>query len=162
MIESPCILVCSIDMKTGFCFGCGRTREEIGYWSMISPERRREVMAELPGAAGRRRAQATARDKARADGAAGARRGRHEPDADPHSRARSAQRWSCCLSTMSAATTFGMDNDAFARLAMLGVLGAVLAAGVLRRGMRFAGHGAAGHRLACAADGAGRRLSIPV
>ena len=34
-------------MKTGFCFGCGRTREEIGYWSMISPERRREVMAEL-------------------------------------------------------------------------------------------------------------------
>jgi uncharacterized protein len=48
MIESPCILVCSIDMKTGFCFGCGRTREEIGYWSMISPERRREVMALLP------------------------------------------------------------------------------------------------------------------
>ena len=34
-------------------------------------------------------------------------------------------------------TTFGMDNDAFARVAMLGVLGAVLAAGVLRRGMRF-------------------------
>ena len=48
MIESPCILVCSIDMKTGFCFGCGRTREEIGYWSMISPERRREIMGELP------------------------------------------------------------------------------------------------------------------
>ena len=47
MIESPCILVCSIDMKTGFCFGCGRTREEIGYWSMITPERRREVMAQL-------------------------------------------------------------------------------------------------------------------
>ncbi|MGN6583716.1 MAG: DUF1289 domain-containing protein, partial [Rhizobiaceae bacterium] len=22
-IESPCILVCSIDMKTGYCFGCG-------------------------------------------------------------------------------------------------------------------------------------------
>jgi uncharacterized protein len=48
MIESPCILVCSIDMKTGLCFGCGRTREEIGCWSMITPERRREVMAELP------------------------------------------------------------------------------------------------------------------
>ncbi len=28
-IESPCILVCSVDMKTGYCFGCGRTREEI-------------------------------------------------------------------------------------------------------------------------------------
>ena len=48
MIESPCILVCSIDMVTGLCFGCGRTREEIGYWSMITPERRRGIMAELP------------------------------------------------------------------------------------------------------------------
>ena len=25
-MESPCILVCSIDMVTGYCFGCGRTR----------------------------------------------------------------------------------------------------------------------------------------
>jgi uncharacterized protein len=48
MIEIPCILVCSIDMATGLCCGCGRTREEIGYWSMISSERRREIMAELP------------------------------------------------------------------------------------------------------------------
>ena len=31
-IESPCILVCSIDMKTGYCFGCGRTRDEISGW----------------------------------------------------------------------------------------------------------------------------------
>ena len=29
-MESPCILVCSIDMVTGYCFGCGRTRDEIG------------------------------------------------------------------------------------------------------------------------------------
>ncbi|SDA98067.1 DUF1289 domain-containing protein [Mesorhizobium qingshengii] len=47
-IESPCILVCSIDMKTGFCFGCGRTREEIGSWMGMTPETRRNVMAELP------------------------------------------------------------------------------------------------------------------
>lgn len=47
-IESPCILVCSIDMKTGFCFGCGRTREEIGAWMGMTPEIRRSVMAELP------------------------------------------------------------------------------------------------------------------
>jgi len=47
-IESPCILVCSIDMKTGFCFGCGRTREEIGDWMGMTPETRRNVMAELP------------------------------------------------------------------------------------------------------------------
>ncbi|UXN59796.1 DUF1289 domain-containing protein [Phyllobacterium zundukense] len=49
IIESPCILVCAIDMKTGFCFGCGRTREEIGAWSTMSPEVRRNVMAGLPG-----------------------------------------------------------------------------------------------------------------
>lgn len=47
-IESPCILVCSVDMKTGYCFGCGRTREEISGWIGMAPARRREVMAELP------------------------------------------------------------------------------------------------------------------
>jgi predicted Fe-S protein YdhL (DUF1289 family) len=47
-IESPCILVCAMDMKTGYCFGCGRTRDEIEAWIDLTPERRREVMAELP------------------------------------------------------------------------------------------------------------------
>ncbi|HEV7255545.1 MAG TPA: DUF1289 domain-containing protein [Mesorhizobium sp.] len=48
LIESPCILVCSIDLKTGFCFGCGRTKDEIGAWIGMTPEARRQVMAELP------------------------------------------------------------------------------------------------------------------
>lgn len=47
-MESPCILVCSIDDTTGFCFGCGRTREEIGGWIGYSADQRRTVMAELP------------------------------------------------------------------------------------------------------------------
>jgi predicted Fe-S protein YdhL (DUF1289 family) len=47
-IESPCILVCSIDMKTGYCFGCGRTSAEIGAWLTMSPDQRRAVMATLP------------------------------------------------------------------------------------------------------------------
>ena len=47
-IESPCILVCSIDMKTGYCFGCGRTRDEISAWLDMTPDKRRAVMAELP------------------------------------------------------------------------------------------------------------------
>lgn len=46
-IESPCILVCSIDMKTGYCFGCGRTSAEIGAWLTMSPQQRRQVMSEL-------------------------------------------------------------------------------------------------------------------
>lgn len=47
-IESPCILVCSIDGKTGYCFGCGRTREEIAGWIAMTPQARSSVMAELP------------------------------------------------------------------------------------------------------------------
>lgn len=47
MIESPCILVCSIDMKTGFCFGCGRTRDEIAGWLTMSDGARRAVMETL-------------------------------------------------------------------------------------------------------------------
>ena len=47
-IESPCILVCSIDAQTGFCHGCGRTGDEIGGWSLYSPDRRRSIMAALP------------------------------------------------------------------------------------------------------------------
>lgn len=49
MIESPCILVCSIDPRTGFCFGCGRTRDEISSWLVLSDDERRAVMAALPG-----------------------------------------------------------------------------------------------------------------
>lgn len=47
-IESPCILVCSVDMVTGYCFGCGRTREEIGGWIGMTPQQRRIVMDALP------------------------------------------------------------------------------------------------------------------
>lgn len=47
-MESPCILVCSIDDKTGFCFGCGRTRQEIGAWTTYSNSERRAIMDSLP------------------------------------------------------------------------------------------------------------------
>ena len=47
-MESPCILVCSIDMATGYCFGCGRTPEEIGAWTLYTSEERRSIMAALP------------------------------------------------------------------------------------------------------------------
>lgn len=48
MIESPCILVCSVDEKTGYCFGCGRTRAEIAAWLTMTPAERCAVMEELP------------------------------------------------------------------------------------------------------------------
>ncbi|MBK8457580.1 MAG: DUF1289 domain-containing protein [Phyllobacteriaceae bacterium] len=47
-MESPCILVCSIDEATGYCFGCGRTRDEIGAWTLFSAAERRNIMAALP------------------------------------------------------------------------------------------------------------------
>lgn len=47
-MESPCTLVCSIDMKTGYCFGCGRTRDEIGSWTTYTDQERRMIMATLP------------------------------------------------------------------------------------------------------------------
>lgn len=47
-IESPCILVCTIDTASGWCLGCGRTGAEIAGWTAATPEARRAVMAELP------------------------------------------------------------------------------------------------------------------
>ena len=45
---TPCILVCSIDQATGYCFGCGRTSAEIGAWMSYSDDERRQIMEMLP------------------------------------------------------------------------------------------------------------------
>lgn len=45
---TPCILVCSIDQNTGYCFGCGRTSAEIGAWVSYSDDERRQIMEMLP------------------------------------------------------------------------------------------------------------------
>lgn len=47
-MESPCILICSIEAESGYCHGCGRTIAEISGWTLYSDERRKELMAELP------------------------------------------------------------------------------------------------------------------
>ena len=47
-MESPCILVCSMDDKTGYCFGCARTRDEIAGWIEMTDAERRTVMNLLP------------------------------------------------------------------------------------------------------------------
>ena len=47
-MESPCILVCSIEPTTGWCRGCGRTAREIGAWTLLDDAGRAAVMAELP------------------------------------------------------------------------------------------------------------------
>ncbi len=47
-LQSPCTLVCSIDLKTGYCFGCGRTGAEIAGWIGYTPEMRQQLLADLP------------------------------------------------------------------------------------------------------------------
>ena len=47
-IETPCVQVCVLDPRSGFCIGCGRTGDEIAAWRALSPLARRAVMAGLP------------------------------------------------------------------------------------------------------------------
>jgi hypothetical protein len=48
MIESPCNKICTLDARSGFCLGCGRTVDEIARWTAMSAAERACVMAELP------------------------------------------------------------------------------------------------------------------
>jgi len=53
-IESPCVRLCVLDPATRLCLGCNRSLDEIGRWSRMTPEERREVMAGLSARAPRR------------------------------------------------------------------------------------------------------------
>ena len=46
-IETPCVKICVVDPETGFCVGCGRTRDEIASWLTIDADERRTIMAGL-------------------------------------------------------------------------------------------------------------------
>ncbi len=42
-VPSPCMKICRHD-SNGVCFGCQRTKEEIGNWFRYSNEEKREVI----------------------------------------------------------------------------------------------------------------------
>ncbi|WP_367718787.1 DUF1289 domain-containing protein [Nitratireductor sp. GISD-1A_MAKvit] len=46
-MESPCILLCSIEETSGLCIGCGRTRGEISAWQSMTRTERLTVMSTL-------------------------------------------------------------------------------------------------------------------
>ena len=46
-IESPCKLICKLDLETTLCLGCGRSREEIGNWIAYSRAERAFIMTQL-------------------------------------------------------------------------------------------------------------------
>ncbi len=54
-VRSPCINVCRIDSRSGYCEGCRRTVEEITRWPLASDAERAAVVAELSGRAVRKR-----------------------------------------------------------------------------------------------------------
>jgi uncharacterized protein len=47
-IETPCVKICVVEPETGFCIGCGRTRDEIASWLGLSPGERHSLMGTLP------------------------------------------------------------------------------------------------------------------
>ncbi|MGR3511615.1 MAG: DUF1289 domain-containing protein [Paracoccaceae bacterium] len=47
-IESPCVKICVLHPEADICIGCYRTRHEIGGWSRMTQDERREIMAGLP------------------------------------------------------------------------------------------------------------------
>lgn len=49
IIPSPCVNICRMNRKRGWCEGCGRTLDEIGRWGGTTSADRDTVMAELPG-----------------------------------------------------------------------------------------------------------------
>ena len=48
MIETPCVKICTVDARQGFCLGCGRTRDEIARWAGMSAAERSRIINELP------------------------------------------------------------------------------------------------------------------
>jgi predicted Fe-S protein YdhL (DUF1289 family) len=44
---TPCIAVCQIDPKSGFCLGCYRTLKEIAQWGKFSEAERTALLPEL-------------------------------------------------------------------------------------------------------------------
>lgn len=47
-IPTPCIDVCRIDQRTGWCEGCHRTLDEISRWTRLTDAERLAIMSELP------------------------------------------------------------------------------------------------------------------
>lgn len=47
-VASPCIDVCRMSSRTGYCEGCFRTLGEIAAWSGYTDAQKRAVLASLP------------------------------------------------------------------------------------------------------------------
>ncbi|MFZ2648578.1 MAG: DUF1289 domain-containing protein [Burkholderiaceae bacterium] len=46
-VPSPCINVCRMDARTGWCEGCARSIDEIAQWAALDDVAKREVWGRL-------------------------------------------------------------------------------------------------------------------
>jgi uncharacterized protein len=46
-VESPCLGICTMNEKTGFCLGCYRTIDEIREWDTMSNEDKQKTVDAL-------------------------------------------------------------------------------------------------------------------
>jgi hypothetical protein len=46
-VKSPCVNVCRMNSRTGYCEGCLRSIDEIAGWSQFSADEKRAVIARL-------------------------------------------------------------------------------------------------------------------
>jgi hypothetical protein len=47
-VPSPCVSVCRMDERSGWCEGCLRTLDEIAAWSVLDDAAKRAVWKTLP------------------------------------------------------------------------------------------------------------------
>ena len=47
-MKSPCIDICKFDKKSGWCIGCGRTKDECRFWKKESKKHLKEIKHDLP------------------------------------------------------------------------------------------------------------------
>ena len=47
-IPSPCIRVCAVSARSGFCIGCGRKLGEIGGWQKFTNAEKQAIIDALP------------------------------------------------------------------------------------------------------------------
>ena len=47
-IETPCTKICTLDMRSGLCLGCGRSADEVAGWTAYTDGERARIVALLP------------------------------------------------------------------------------------------------------------------
>ena len=47
MIDSPCTDICTTDLESDLCIGCGRTTQEIENWVSYTDSEKRQVLVKI-------------------------------------------------------------------------------------------------------------------